>query len=216
MNQEEHNFFEFGPFRLDATEGVLIRRGEPVRLTPKALKLLLVLVQHGNHILDKDELMKQVWPDAVVEETNLAGNIHALRKILGEGNGEARYIETIPKRGYRFVAAVRQVRGEGVSPVTQEPRPTAVVTVKKEKKAEVSRGLVLKVLGSVVIICGLTGAAIFFWVWSKPKPAAHSLPITSIAVLPLKNLSGDAGQEYFADGMTEAMINELVKLGRYE
>jgi DNA-binding winged helix-turn-helix (wHTH) protein len=108
MHQPEHHFFEFGPFRLDASEGVLTRRGEPVHLTPKALKLLLVLVKNGNHIVEKDELMKQVWPDTVVEETNLAGNIHGLRQVLGEGNGEEKYIETIPKRGYRFVSKVRE------------------------------------------------------------------------------------------------------------
>ncbi|HKZ02608.1 MAG TPA: winged helix-turn-helix domain-containing protein [Pyrinomonadaceae bacterium] len=230
MKQEEHDFYEFGPFRLDATEGVLMLRGEHVHLTPKALKLLLILVRHGNHILDKDELMRQVWPDTVVEETNLAGNIHALRQILGEGNDEERYIETIPKRGYRFVAKVRQVRGEGINLVTQESTAVNIVIGDEEvKKSEVSKaldaaivsgarlqrrkGLILKLLAVVVTVCGLTGAAIYFWVWGKTKPADHALQITSIAVLPLKNLSGDAAQEYFADGMTEAMINELAKIG---
>jgi TolB-like protein/DNA-binding winged helix-turn-helix (wHTH) protein len=226
----QHDFYEFGPFRLDATEGVLIRGSELVRLTPKALKLLLVLVRHSNHIVDKDELMRQVWPDTIVEETNLAGNIHALRQILGEGNGEERYIETIPKRGYRFVAKVRQVRGEGVNSDTQEGTTANVVIGEQVDKFEVSKpsvaapvtgveglrggkGLPLKIIGVVVILAGLTGAAIYSWIWRKPKPAELDVPITSIAVLPLKNLSGDAAQEYFADGMTEAMINELAKIG---
>ena len=206
MNQ--HDFYEFGPFRLNATEGVLIRRGEPVHLTPKALRLLLVLVRHSNHIVDKDELMRQVWPDTVVEETNLAGNIHALRQILGEGNDEERYIETIPKRGYRFVAKVRRVPDEGVNTVNLTQPPVTGGT-----RLQGSKGLVFKVLRAVVILSGLAGAALYFFGWGKPKPVEPNVQITSIAVLPLKNLSGDAAQEYFADGMTEAVINELAKIG---
>lgn len=207
MIQQEHNVYEFGPFRLDATEGVLIRYDEPVHLTPKALKLLLVLVGRSNHIVDKDELMKQVWPDTVVEETNLAGNIHALRQILGEGNDEERYIETIPKRGYRFVAIVRQVGGEGVNTVTLTEPPVTGGT-----RLQGSKSLVFKVLGGVVILIGLTGAALYLLGWGKPKPAEPNVQITSIAVLPLENFSGDPEQEYFADGMTEAMINELARI----
>lgn len=225
MNQQEHHFFEFGPFRLDATEGVLSRHGDPVHLTPKALKLLLVLVHHNNHIVDKDELMQQVWPDIVVEEANLAGNIHALRQVLGGGDGEERYIETISKRGYRFVAKVRQVRGDGLDLVTQER--VRDVNGADEKRSEDSKtpvaasagrlrdrkALVLKSLLILVVLGVLIGAASYFWGWGKAKPAEPNFQITSIAVLPFKNLSGDASQEYFTDGMTEAMINELAKIG---
>jgi DNA-binding winged helix-turn-helix (wHTH) protein/TolB-like protein/Flp pilus assembly protein TadD len=120
MNQEERHFFEFGPFILDEIEGVLIRDGKPVHLTPKALKLLVVLVRNSNHIVHKDELMRQVWPDAIVEETNLAGNIHALRQVLCEGNNEERYIETIPKRGYRFVASVSEKHDEPAKLIVED------------------------------------------------------------------------------------------------
>ena len=105
MNQSAKYFYEFGPFRLDTVERLLLRDGEEVSLTPKVFDLLLVLVENSGHIFEKDELMKAVWPDAVVEETNLARNVSTLRKALGESPDARPYIETIPWRGYRFVAA---------------------------------------------------------------------------------------------------------------
>ncbi|HEY6332860.1 MAG TPA: winged helix-turn-helix domain-containing protein [Blastocatellia bacterium] len=91
--------YEFGPFRLDKKERVLLRQGEVVPLTPKAFDTLLVLVEHRGHVVGKDELMSLVWPDSFVEETNLAQNISLIRKALLEAG---QYIETVPKRGYRF------------------------------------------------------------------------------------------------------------------
>jgi eukaryotic-like serine/threonine-protein kinase len=99
--------YEFGPFCLDPAERSLTRDGIPVSLTPKAFETLLVLVERSGHLVEKDELMCQVWPDAFVEEVGLARNVSSLRKALGEGPTEIRYIETVPKRGYRFVAPVR-------------------------------------------------------------------------------------------------------------
>jgi DNA-binding winged helix-turn-helix (wHTH) protein/TolB-like protein len=94
--------YEFGAFRYDATQRLLFRKGELVSLAPKAIDTLHVLLERRGRVVDKDELMKLVWPDTVVEEIGLARNISLLRKTLG---GEAdTYIETIPKRGYRFLA----------------------------------------------------------------------------------------------------------------
>ncbi|MDQ3650434.1 MAG: winged helix-turn-helix domain-containing protein [Acidobacteriota bacterium] len=100
--------FAFGPFLLDADEQVLLREGRAVPLPPKAFDTLLVLVGHSGHILMKDELMKQVWPETYVEENNLQQSISALRKVLEDGAGESRYIETVPRRGYRFTARVEE------------------------------------------------------------------------------------------------------------
>src|SRR6185503_1988760 len=103
-------FYVFGVFRIDVTERVLFREKGPVSLTPKAFDLLLFLVENSGHVLDKEELMKEVWPDSFVEENNLAQNISTLRKVLGAGG--AKLIETVPKRGYRFVADVTEVGDE--------------------------------------------------------------------------------------------------------
>ncbi|MGH9847774.1 MAG: winged helix-turn-helix domain-containing tetratricopeptide repeat protein, partial [Blastocatellia bacterium] len=102
--------YEFGPFRLDAAERLLLRDGEPMLLPPKAFDTLLVLVANCGHILKKDDLMKAVWPETLVEENNLSQYISALRKALGDDPNGHRYIETVSKLGYRFVARVRAER----------------------------------------------------------------------------------------------------------
>ena len=108
MRRSDKPSYEFGPFRLDAAEYVLLRDGQVIPLSPKVFETLLVLVENSGHVVDKNELLKQVWQDVVVEETNLTKNISILRKILGDGDGERSFIETVPKRGYRFVVPVRK------------------------------------------------------------------------------------------------------------
>jgi DNA-binding winged helix-turn-helix (wHTH) protein len=100
--------YEFGPFRVDAEKQALLRGNELIALNPKTFQLLLVLVRHGNEIVTKDELMKSVWLDTFVEETNLTRNIFALRKALGD-NEHNRYIITVPGQGYRLAENVRML-----------------------------------------------------------------------------------------------------------
>jgi len=109
MSEETKHFYEFGPFRLDPRKRRLIRDGEPVRLTPKALDLLLVLIEERGRTVEKDELLEKVWTGTVVEENNLNQNITALRKSLGDSRQDSQYIATVPGIGYRFVADVRKV-----------------------------------------------------------------------------------------------------------
>ena len=104
---ERNSVFHFGPFRLDAQERVLLRGDRLVPLPPKALSTLLVLVRHVGHVLEKDFLLSEVWPDEDVEEGNLALQIFTLRKALGDTKGKPTYIETIPRRGYRFLGAIQ-------------------------------------------------------------------------------------------------------------
>jgi Tol biopolymer transport system component/DNA-binding winged helix-turn-helix (wHTH) protein len=108
MHRQFNHFYDFGNFRLDATERVLLRDGKDLLLAPKTFDVLLALVQNSGRILEKEELMQLVWQDTFVEEVNLARNISDLRKILGDTRSSPQFIETIPKRGYRFVANVRQ------------------------------------------------------------------------------------------------------------
>src|SRR5215475_8132745 len=106
--------YGFGPFQLDARKQTLVRDGEPVALAPKAFQLLLTLVRHGTETVSKDQLMKSVWPDTFVEETNLTRNVFVLRKALGESE-QNRYIITVPGRGYRFAEGVRLLPDAGLS-----------------------------------------------------------------------------------------------------
>lgn len=108
MSKQASLLYEFGSFIVDARENLLLRDGKVVPLTPKAFETLLVLIENSGHVLSKDELMGRVWPDSFVEENNLSQNISLLRKVL-RTTGKAKYIETVPKRGYRFVAHVARV-----------------------------------------------------------------------------------------------------------
>ena len=149
----ERRSYEFGPFRLDAAGPVLFRNNEIVPLAPKAADTLLLLVENAGKVLDKEELLQKVWPEAFVEESSLTRTVSLLRRALGPS--EQQYIATISKRGYRFVAAVS--RAHEPDPFPQQDRLVLVV-------------------------------------------------------LPFENLSGDATQEYFNDGLTEELITQLSRL----
>jgi len=135
------HFYAFGSFRLDSEKRVLVRDGQPVALAPKTLEILVLLVEKAGHLVDKNELIKRVWPDAFVEEGNLNKNIFFLRKALGEWDGGREYVETVPKRGYRFVAPVSEVT-HAESAASQPPTPTMNLIGKK-----VSHYRVLDILG---------------------------------------------------------------------
>jgi len=129
MNTQAKNFYAFGPFRLDPQERVLLRDGRPVALAPKAVEILLLLVEKAAHLVDKDDLMKRVWPDTFVEEGNLTKNVFVLRRALGNGDNGREYIETVPKRGYRFVARVTAVVSNGEDQaIKTEPQASALAT----------------------------------------------------------------------------------------
>lgn len=106
MSPEIKPIYEFGHYRLDPAQHLLLGNGEVVHLSPKAFDLLLVLVEHHGRLLEKEELMKAVWAGTFVEEANLSYNISLIRRALGGDGSEQRLIETVPKRGYRFVGTV--------------------------------------------------------------------------------------------------------------
>jgi len=116
MEKNASHLYEFGPFRLDPAERLLSRGEEPVPLTPKAFDLLVALVSQPGHLWEKDALLKTLWPDSFVEESNLADNVFRLRKALGDGDNGQKFIETVPKRGYRFTAQVIATAAESSNP----------------------------------------------------------------------------------------------------
>ncbi|HWP43583.1 MAG TPA: winged helix-turn-helix domain-containing protein [Blastocatellia bacterium] len=134
MLAQTMHIYEFGPFRLIPQESQLLRDGQPVALTPKAFNLLVVLIEQSGHLVEKDELLRRVWPDSFVEEANLSVKMTELRRALGKGPNDHLYIETVPKRGYRFVASVRECSGvdqktpQGVAPA-KEPLPRKSIAV---------------------------------------------------------------------------------------
>ena len=204
MSKQEKHFYEFGPFRLEPSKRRLLRDGEPVALTPKAFDTLLVLVEESGKTIDKSDLMERVWPDAVVEENNLNQCITALRKSLGDTRHESRYIATIPSIGYRFVGEVRKV----THVVTARLEPADTTQLQPTAQTTNRRPLLLLL---VILVPAL--ALLGFVLFNRNKRPAV-LHVASIAVLPLDNLSGKPDEEYFADGVTDALIGDLAKLGQ--
>ena len=211
MSKEAKHFYEFGPFRVDPDKRLLLRDNRPMPLQPKAFETLLVLVQHSETVVLKDDLMKSVWPDTFVEESNLAQNIFVLRKTLGDAAGEHRYIVTVPGRGYRFTEKVRLVPEE--DDILLARRSITRVAIDEETspkpKSALRRGE--RGLRSISALMGIV-AVLFagYWAW---RHSHTQNPVNSgrvmLAVLPFQNLTGDPEQEYFADGMTEEMITQL-------
>ena len=128
--------YEFGPFRVDTRERQLIRDGEVVPLRPKVFDILLMLVQNSGHILTKDDVMSHVWADTAVEEGNISRTISTLRNVLGERPNEHRYIETIPWRGYRFVANVKEIRADDLGKTIDSIAVLPFVNVDADSKSE--------------------------------------------------------------------------------
>src|SRR5438552_16605608 len=128
MDSPQSHLLEFGPFRLDPVRRLLWRDTEAIPLKSKTFQTLLVLVENQGKVLEKDELMRLVWPDAIVEENTLNKNISSLRHALGETAGENRYIVTVPGRGYSFVAGVRGVAAAGTDLVGETRTGSRILT----------------------------------------------------------------------------------------
>jgi DNA-binding winged helix-turn-helix (wHTH) protein/TolB-like protein/tetratricopeptide (TPR) repeat protein len=212
MTQAQH-VYEFGPFRLDTAERLLLRAGDPVPVTAKAFDTLLVLVQKNGHLVEKSELIHAVWSDSsFVEEGNLTVVICALRKALGDDNGERKYIQTVAKRGYRFVGQVREVAEPDSEPARQQP--AAVVESSTPPPEALRGGQALsparKTGVLVVATLGIVLSVMLFW---KASGAGNDpAEIHSLAVLPFRPLNPDT-QDNLTVGMADAIITRLGSTG---
>ena len=132
MSKQTKHIYQFGPFRLDTAERLLLRDGRPVPLEPKAFETLVALVAQSGRLVGKDELLQRIWPDSFVEEVNLARNISRLRKVLAEGFADQPAIETVPKHGYRFLPGVTEVWDE-LTELVIEKTATANLLIEQEE-----------------------------------------------------------------------------------
>src|ERR1043165_6339295 len=175
MGQQENHSYDFGRFRLKTAERVLLREGEPVPLTPKVFDILVTLVEHGGQVVAKDELMKRVWPNTFVEEGNLTQNISLLRKALGESPGGAQFIETVPRRGYRFVADTSQSWSDEPAPVMQavtSADSTPVVSIPNTPgQAASTRRTPLYAVAAGLVVLGIIGVFYFTGRGKTGEPA---------------------------------------------
>jgi DNA-binding winged helix-turn-helix (wHTH) protein/TolB-like protein len=187
--------YEFGPFRYDTGQRLLFRGEALVPLVPKAIDTLHVLVERRGRIVDKADLMKLVWPDAVVEEVGLARNVSLLRKALeGDGGGSV-YIETIPRRGYRFIGRVTEVEpvaGAAIQPAPPRRRPAWPWLA-----------------GAIAIIVGVV-----YWQFYTPSRyviLARGAP--SLAVVPFESLAPELDRAAVSQGFSELLVSDLARLG---
>jgi DNA-binding winged helix-turn-helix (wHTH) protein/tetratricopeptide (TPR) repeat protein len=195
MSVETQLFYEFGKFRCVPREHLLLCEGKPVSLSPKSFEILVALVQSNGRLLTKDELMRQVWPDSFVEEANLTVNISALRKSLGEMPGGQQYIETVPKRGYRFVVPVIERRDEARTP----PAPQETVAGPAPKPAPRSLRWWLLAVG-LALVAGLVTVVML------SQRQARLTEKDEIVLADFANTTGDA---VFDDALRQGLSSQL-------
>ena len=214
IDGKETRSFAFKSFRLDLSERQLVNAGVPVPLTPKAFDVLAFLVIRGGHLVEKDELLRAVWADSFVEEANVARIIHTLRKILGEDQNGNKFIETVAKKGYRFVAEVTPDDGPhghshenagaldiwptDLIDVSDPPQTAAEAKFYSDQK--ISRRPILTGL-AVVLALFLISFLVFGWNGGKPA-------IVSIAILPFRSVTNE-NQEYKL-GIADSLISRFI------
>ncbi|HEY9231347.1 MAG TPA: winged helix-turn-helix domain-containing protein, partial [Blastocatellia bacterium] len=228
MSNQTKRFYEFGPFRIDTVNRRLSAHGETVPLKQKVVETLLVLVENRGEVLGKETLIERLWPDSFVEEANLTQNIYMLRKALGVHD----YIETVPRRGYRFTAEVREWEEGGAELIVQERTRSSIIIEEEEEIKELAVAtaaveprlspatttrthwqIAPLVWASVFLIVAVLGVVAYLLTQSKArKVSASAAP--SIAVLPFKSLSADGGEDYLGLGMADTLITRLSRVGR--
>jgi Tol biopolymer transport system component/DNA-binding winged helix-turn-helix (wHTH) protein len=203
--------YAFGPFRLDPAERRLLRGNEIVALTPKAFDTLLLLVRNSGHLLQKDELIRMLWPDTFVEEGSLSNNIFLLRKALGE---DPAFIETVPRRGYRFVGAVRQFScpAPGRLEKTPEGGPAELVgvglqTASPEAQSNAFQGWKRRSVTTVLAAAFVIVVGVIFWIFSERHAVSDSS--SHLKVFPLTgSIGGEADPAFSPDGKEVAYIGQ--------
>src|SRR5512132_3816665 len=186
MSERTSEFYEFGSFRLKSGERVLLRGEDLVSLTPKAFDILLTLLENDGRIVPKDDLMKRVWPNTFVEEGNLTQNVSLLRKALGESANGPQFIETVPRRGYRFVAPVNRGGENGQDNLIESAArlPTQLPTNAQQTQASTARRLRRLPAVALTLAIVLVAVAGIAYLSARNKAGASPSAIQSIAVLP--------------------------------
>src|SRR3984957_8873715 len=227
MGTSVNHLYEFGTFQLDPPERLLLCDGQPIPMPPKAFDLLVVLVERSGHLVEKEELLKAVWPGSFVEEGNLSVTISVLRKALNDDRGMHKYIETVSKRGYRFVADVREI-GEPENVPASPPRLEPQASIQESTPPQQVAAAVLRsgtirarkiflwsVLAAALGLCGfLLLARMAARRGDGTNQVQGAVTIHSLAVLPFQTLGAKRSDQYLGLGMADALITRLGNTGK--
>ena len=238
MNGEEKHFYRFMSYRLYVEERQLLNNGKSVALTPKAFDVLAALVERNGRLVEKDELLRIVWADSFVEEANVARIVHTLRKILGEDENGNKFIETVAKKGYRFVAEVNEVREptaqksadskEDFSSIAENLTEATTAEKSFEDEFQISSSLTeideaaaplsknpIHTTRIVLFTIGFLSAVFLIFLLSfnfQPNSSDNPNKVKSIAILPFKPINTANRDEIYEVGIADSLILKLGSL----
>jgi TolB-like protein/DNA-binding winged helix-turn-helix (wHTH) protein/Tfp pilus assembly protein PilF len=196
---------QFDGYELDIRAGELRKHGVKLRLRGQPLQVLEILLERAGEVVTRKEVQSRIWPaDTFVDfDHSLHNAIARIREVLGDSAETPRYIETVPRRGYRYIGPVQDFQTRHLEAETGGPTAQPPTTHPKRKRSRIP-----------FILCALSVLGFVAWAtWRYSHSKAAVPPIRSIAVLPLKNFSGDPSEEFFVDGMTDQLITDLAKVG---
>jgi TolB-like protein/DNA-binding winged helix-turn-helix (wHTH) protein len=207
---KNNTLYFFGPFHLDADERLLYRGETSIPLTAKSFDLLLTLLSSAGHLQSREELIAALWPNTIVEESNLTWNVNALRKALGDDRRETHYIETVRGHGYRFVAPVEtRIPEPAASPAPPDPAEGANNSQRPKRPMHLKYPAI-----GLAILCAaaMAGTSFRHFAIRRHAPDKPALP-RSIAVLPFENLSPSKANAFFSGGMQATILTKLSSIG---
>ncbi len=213
MNEPQTQNFEFGEFRVDAVKRLLLKGdGAIIPLTPKVFELLLYFVRNNGRMIEKDELMREIWTDTIVEESNLSQNISILRRVLGEKRGENQFIVTVPGRGYKFVAEVAQdssrfkVQSSKSSEIQDSKFKIQDSFAKDQRPKTEDQNRKIFAFAALILLVAIGTA---FYLWRNSNESTSVPSIKTVAVLPFKPLVAENRDEALEMGMADTLIARL-------
>jgi DNA-binding winged helix-turn-helix (wHTH) protein/Flp pilus assembly protein TadD len=191
-------FYEFGPYRLDPGRELLLRAGQPISLTSKAFQTLLVLVQNSGQVMSKEQLMKTLWPETFVEESNLTKHVSMVRKALGQTAQDRGYIVTVPGVGYRFAEAVRIISGDETQAARDSGQASRLAAAPRGRPQKIA------VVLAVLIVAGLIANSLYH----RPRPAQPLTEKDTVLLVDFRNSTGDT---VFDDTLKQALSVSLTQ-----
>src|SRR5690348_1713074 len=212
MDQPTHSPFTLGEWSVDPVLGTIARRGDSIRLEPRTMRLLVCLAERSGQVVSADDLLDRVWPNVIVTPDSVYQAVAALRRLLGDDPKNPRYVVTVPKQGYRMVAPVTATTPPpDPTETSQDTTPTPIGAQTATPPTD-SRSSTWKSYAIIALVLALGAIAIIALRRpdeARPQQAATKPDAKSVVVMPFLDLTEAMGEEVFADGMTEELIDRL-------